>query len=203
MIKLGRFFIGITLIILVVTSCKYEKLLKSSDYKYKYQRSLEYYYDGKYTKAQGLFEQLRPIFRATKQADTLYFYNAYASYFNEDYILGAHYFDEFYKIFGNSKFAEEAEFMSAYCNYKLSGKPTLVQNETYLAITSLGMYITRHPESDKVQECHELIKEMKNKLVEKSYISAKLYYSMDQYKPAVIALNNSLADFPNTKYTII
>ena len=171
MIKLGRFFIGITLIISVVTSCKYEKLLKSSDYKYKYQRSLEYYYEGKYTKAQGLFEQLRPIFRATKEADTLYFYNAYASYFNEDYILGAHYFDEFYKIFGNSKFAEEAEFMSAYCNYKLSGKPTLDQNETYQAINSLGMYVTRHPGSDKVQECHDLINEMKDKLVEKSYIN--------------------------------
>ena len=41
---------------------------------------------------------------------------------------------------------------------------------------------------------------MQDKLVEKSYLSAKLYYDMKQYKAAVVALNNSLKEYANTKY---
>ena len=37
-------------------------------------------------------------------------------------------------------------------------------------------------------------------LVEKSYLSARLYYDMNQYKAAVVALNNSLKEYANTKY---
>ena len=45
-----------------------------------------------------------------------------------------------------------------------------------------------------------MIKELQEKLVEKSYISAKLYYDMKEYKAAVVALNNSLKEYANTKY---
>jgi outer membrane protein assembly factor BamD len=45
-----------------------------------------------------------------------------------------------------------------------------------------------------------MIKELQDKLVEKSYMSARLYYDMKQYKAAVVALNNSLKEFANTKY---
>ena len=41
---------------------------------------------------------------------------------------------------------------------------------------------------------------MQEVLVEKSYLSAKLYYDMKQYKAAVVALNNSLKEYANTKY---
>jgi outer membrane protein assembly factor BamD len=41
---------------------------------------------------------------------------------------------------------------------------------------------------------------MEDKLVRKSYISAKLYYDMKQYRAAVVALNNSLNDYPDTRF---
>lgn len=41
---------------------------------------------------------------------------------------------------------------------------------------------------------------MEDKLVEKSYLSAKLYYDMTEYKAAVLALNNSLKEYPETKF---
>ena len=48
--------------------------------------------------------------------------------------------------------------------------------------------MNRFPESPKVEESKKLIKELKEVLVEKSYLSAKLYYDMKQYKAAVVAL---------------
>jgi len=188
------------LMILGVSSCKYEKLLKSTDYKDKYHKAMAYYNEGDYMHASGLFDQLRPILRATKYADSLFFYNAYCSYNTKDYILAAHYFEEFYKTFGNSPFATEAEYMSAYCKYKMSPRISLEQSATYNAINSFGLFITRHPDNEKTYECNNLIIELKNKLSEKSFENAKLYYNMGKYKSAIIALNNSIEDFPDTKF---
>lgn len=188
------------LLLTIVSSCKYEKLLKSRDYSLKYQKALEYYTEEDYVRAEGLFEQLKPILRGTKQADTVYFYAAYSSYYQKSYLLASHYFDEFRKIYGNSKFAEEAEFMNAYCTYLMSPRPSLDQAYSYQAISLFGLYISRYPNSERKGECVKYIEELRNKLVEKSYQSAKLYYNLGDYKAAIIALNNSLDDFPETKY---
>jgi TolA-binding protein len=54
--------------------------------------------------------------------------------------------------------------------------------------------------SPKVQESRTLILEMNEKLVNKSYISARLYYDLSDYKASIIALRNSLNEYPDTKY---
>ena len=200
MFKKMKRLLPFILLLVIVSSCKYEKLLKSRDYKLKYHKALEYYADEDYMRAEGLFEQLKPILRGTKQADTVFLYTAYCSYHQKSYMLAAHYFDEFRKTYGNSKFAEEAEYMNAYCTYLMSPRPSLDQSYSYQAISLFGLYISRHPNSERNDECIQYIEELKNKLVEKSYQSAKLYYNLGDYKAAIIALNNSLDDFPETKY---
>ena len=188
------------LLVIIVSSCKYEKLLKSRDYRLKYNKALEYYAEEDYVRAEGLFDLLKPILKGTRQADTVFFYSAYSSYNQNHYLLAAHYFDEFRKIFGNSPYAEEASYMHAYCTYKLSPRPSLDQSYSYQAISNLTLYLSRYPNSDKKAECSRIIEELRNKLVEKSFQSAKLYYDLSYYKPAIIALNNSLDEFPETKY---
>ncbi len=186
--------------VVVLSACKYEKLLKSHDYKLKYNKALEYYEDEEYARAQGLFEQLRPLFKATRQADTVFFYNAYCSFYMKDYMLAGHYFEEFYKTFGNSKFAEEAEFMTAYSKFKLSPRYTLDQAYTYEAINGFLLYMTRHPNSERIGQCNELISEMRQKLSKKSFYNAQLYYKLGDYKAAIVALENVIVEYPNTEY---
>lgn len=195
-----RYIIPFILLLVIVSSCKYEKLLKSRDYKLKYKKALEYYEEEDYMRAEGLFEQLKPILKGTKQADTVFFFAAYCSYHQGSYLLASHYFDEFRKTFGNSKFAEEAEFMNAYCTYKLSPRPSLDQEYSYRAISLFGIYMSRYPNSGRTDECIGYIQELRNKLVQKSYQSAKLYYDLGDYKAAIVALNNSLDEFPETEY---
>jgi outer membrane protein assembly factor BamD len=60
--------------------------------------------------------------------------------------------------------------------------------------------MARFPGSSRIGEVTALIKEMEEKLVDKSYRSARLYYDMKQYKSAIIALNNSLKEYSDTKY---
>jgi len=186
---------------LVLVSCKgYEKLLKSSDYQLKYDKAFEYFEAGDFVRSATLFEQIATVYRGTLKADTIQYYRAKAYYGQKDYTMAGYYYDELTKTFPKSPFAEDSEFMSAFCSYKLSPRPELDQASTYSSINAFTLFIINYPKSTKVQEARGLIFEMSEKLVNKSYIGAKLYYDLGDYKASIIALRNSLNEYPDTKY---
>ncbi len=193
--------ISVIVTLLFFVSCsEYEKLLKSDDFQKKLEVAMEYFEDEDYVRSATLIEQILPVYRGTQRAAELSFTLAYCYYHRGDFILAAHYFDNFVRDFPNSEHVEEAAFMRAYCNYRLSPRPTLDQTTTYRAIDQFTLFITRYPQSDKVDEARSLIDEMRNKLLEKSFQSARLYYDMDDYQAAIIAFRNSLIDFPETRH---
>ena len=191
----------LVVVLIAVASCSgYEKLLKSNDYKLKYKKAFEYYNDEDFVKAQTLLEQLVPIYGGTKQADSVNFFHAMCYYNMQDYLLAGHYFKTFASTFGNSEFAEEAEFLSAYCLFKNSPRPSLDQTSTYEAIQAFQMFLINYPITEKKELCLKYMTELRDKLVEKSFISARLYFDLSNYKASIIALNNSLNEYPDTKF---
>jgi len=197
-----KFRLYIVLIVLVlVSSCgEYEKLLKSTDFDLKKVKAKEYYDEGQYVKVTELLSQILPRFRATEEAEELNWMNAQSYYGMKDYFMAGSYFKSFVDQFPFGKHAEEANFMAAMCDYKIATRPELDQENTRNAIEGFNIFINRFPGSPKVEESRTLVKELEEKLVEKSYLSAKLYYDMKQYKASVVALNNSLKEYSDTKY---
>jgi outer membrane protein assembly factor BamD len=197
-----RFRLNIVLLILVLlSSCgEYEKLLKSTDYDLKKNKAKEYYDKGEYVKTTELLTQILPRFRATEEAEELNWINCQSYYGMKDYFMAGSYFKSFIDQFPFGKHAEEAHFMSALCDYNISARPELDQDNTRNAIEGFHIFLNKYPNSSKAEECRTMIKDLEDKLVEKSYLSAKLYYDMNQYKAAVVALNNSLKEYANTKY---
>jgi outer membrane protein assembly factor BamD len=197
-----KFRIYIVLIILVLVSAcgEYNKILKSSDFDLKKKKAKEYYDDTQYVKATELLAQILPQYRATDEAEELNWMNAYSYYGMTDYFMASSYFKTFIEQYPFGKHAEEANFLSAYCDYNNAARPELDQESTRSAIEGFNIFITRFPLSSKVAEARKLIKELEEKLVEKSYLSAKLYYDMKQYKAAAVALSNSMKEYSDTKY---
>ena len=179
---------------------EYEKLLKSRDFQMKYEKAVEYYEDGEYARAGTLFDQVANIFRGTTKADTVKYYQAKAYYGQRDYMMAGYYFSELSQTYASSVFMEEADFMVGYCFYMRSPRPELDQETTYQAITYMQMFMAKHPTSDRIGEAQEIITEMSDKLVEKSFISARLYFDLGYYKSAILALRNSLIDYPDTRF---
>lgn len=192
-------FIALTFLFLVGCG-EYEQLLKSKDYVLKYDKALEYYEAKEYVRAATLLDQVVNIYRGTLKADTVKYYQAMSYYGQRDYILAGHYFNELSITYENSAFLQESQFMEAYCYYKLSPRPELDQEATFNAINALQIFITKYPDSERVDECNALILELSEKLVEKSFKSARLYYDLGYYKSAIVALRNSLEKYPDTKY---
>jgi outer membrane protein assembly factor BamD len=123
------------------------------------------------------------------------------SYFKQrDYLTASHYFSDHYKNQRQSPFAEECEYFTGYCYYMQSPRAELDQGNSFAAIEQFQMFLMRHPDSKHTNEAEQCLGEMKDKLVDKSYLTARLYYNLGQYKASIIALNNSLDDYPETKY---
>lgn len=185
----------------ILSGCgEYEKLLKSRDFQKKYDMGVKYYEDGEYARAGTLFDQTANIFRGTTKADTVKYYQAKSYYGQKDYMMAGYYFSELTATYAGSVYLEESDFMVGYCFYKQSPRAELDQQTTYKAITAMQMFMVKHPTSERVTESREIILEMTDKLVEKSYISAKLYYDLGYYKSAIMALRNSLIQYPETRY---
>jgi outer membrane protein assembly factor BamD len=189
------------IVALLVASCgEYEKLLKSSDYELKKERAIEYYEEGKFVKATELLAQVLPRYRASDDAEQLNWLNARAHFEMGDYIMAGTYFTNFTVLYPYSRFAEEAQYMAAYSDYMMSPRPELDQEFTMKAIDGFQLFKRRYPMSQRTDDADKMIREMEEKLVEKSYLSARLYYDMKQYRAATVALNNSLNEYPETKY---
>ena len=198
----GKFkIIAILLVAAVISSCHYNKMLKSNDLEAKQAYAIKLYNKKKYYKALPLFEELITMFRGTKKSEMTYFYYAYTNYYLEDYETAAYDFGNFANSFPTSQYAEECAFMHAYCYYLDSPDYALDQTNTTKALNELQLFIDGYPESKRIEECNKLIDKLRYKLETKDYENAKLYYHMQEYKASYTAFRNLLKDYPASVYT--
>lgn len=185
--------------IVILSSCNkqsYQKIVKSNDNDLKYQKATELFEAEKYSKALQLYEQLVPRERGRTRGEEVYFKFAVCNFEINDLILAGFHFREFSNTYPKSEFAEEALFRSAYCYYLEAPNWSLDQEITDEAIGEFALFISRFPESPKIDSCNTLIDELRGSLQTKSYKNAILYYNIGYLRAAYIALENSLEDFP-------
>jgi outer membrane protein assembly factor BamD len=195
-----RLYIVPILLVLVSSCGEYDKLLKSTDADLKKEKAKEYYADGQYVKSSELLSQILPRFRATEEAEELNWMHVLSYYGMKDYFTASAYFKSFIDQFPFGKHAEEAHYLVAMSDYKISPRTELDQDNTKKALEEFTIFVSRYSNSPKVEECNKMITELQDKLVEKSHNNALLYYNMREYKAAVVAINNSLKQYSNSKY---
>jgi|ERR1035437_6167758 outer membrane protein assembly factor BamD len=194
-------FLYVGILIITLTACNgYEKILKSTDIKLKYKKAFEYYNKEDYTRASALLEDISTAYQGSTKADSVYFFLAKSNYNLGFYEAAGVYYDMVYEKLPYSPFAQESEYMSAYCLYLVSPRPSLDQSNSTKAIEQFQAYLRKYPSGNYAAKSNELITELRDKLVDKSFYGAKLYYDLGMYKSSIVALRNSLEEFPNTKH---
>lgn len=196
---------ALCLITLVFVGCKskFEKLRNSNNITVKYQEAVKLYEKGKYAKARILFDDLASKYRGRAEAEDLFYLLANTHYKLRDYTAARYDFKNFANTYPNSDRAEECRFMAAYCYYLESPRSNLDQENTRKAIDELQLFVNYYPQSARAEEAGKLIQDLREKLEKKAFDNAKLYYNMglaDDYRAAVIALENVLREYPDTKY---
>ena len=176
-----------------------DQAMKSADKKLILQVADEKFAQKKWKDALALYERLPNLVAGTDDAPHVLFNSAYANYYDQQYRLAGHQFKNFSVTFPQDSRAEEAAYMSALCYYEGSQDYNLDQSNTELAINELQNFLSGYPNSERAKNINNLIEELSYKLEFKAYENAKQYYKMEEYKAAIIALENVLNDYPATK----
>jgi outer membrane protein assembly factor BamD len=194
-----RILLFATLVIFASSCSHFAKVQKSNDYDYKLKMADKYYEEKKYNFAQQLYQELFPIFKGSPKFEDLFYKYAYCSYNLKDWLQAESLFKQFTEVFPTSPKAEEMEYMRAYTYYKQSPKAELDQTNTLKAIGLMQTFINTHPNSKRLQEAGTIIDNLRDKLEQKDYLSAELYYNRELYKAAAIAYTSLLNSFPDTR----
>lgn len=194
-------FLLMAAVALAAVSCDpVRKLAKSKSMADKDSAAAYYFSHKKYDQAVYLYEELMPMVRGTPRAQEIYYNYAYSRYKLGELVSGAFYFDDFAHQYPGSPKAEEALYQGAYAYYLLSDPYYLDQNYTYKAIERLQLFLSRFPYSPHKDDCARYISELRETLARKSFEQANLYYKITYYKAAVQAFQNTIREFPDSKY---
>lgn len=186
------------------SSCgEYNKLLKSTDYEYKYEAAKGYFAKGQYNRAATLLNELIAILKGTGNAEESLYMLGMSYYNMKDYQTAAQTFKQYYNVYPRGTFTELARFHAGKALYLDTPEPRLDQSATYEAIQQLQMFLEYFPQSSKKEEAQNMVFDLQDKLVMKEYLSAKLYYNLgnylgNNYQASVITAQNALKDYPYT-----
>lgn len=203
--KKGGSNILILLVALCACSCSgYNKIVKESDYNAKYNLAKMLYVEGKYTNCSTILEECVVMMRATVKADEIVYLLASCYYNMSDYLSASQYYRNCYRTYPNSKYAEMSRYYAGRSLFLDTPDPRLDPTSTYEAIEELQLFIENYPRSTYKERAEEMIYTMYDRLVEKEYKTATLYYNMgnylgNNYQASIIVAQNAMRDYPYSK----
>ncbi len=192
----------IVLLALIQVSCasEYEKVMRSHDVDLKYKAAHNYFNKGKYKKAADIFDNLNLLVQGLPQEDTVSFYHGLSNFKYGDYETAEAALAKFIEVYPRSVFNTEAKYLRIQCLYDETLRYELDQTPTRKAMMVISEFMYENPESEYYPVCKTMMDDLMERLERKSYESAKLYYTMEDYKAARYAFKNVLKDNADNRY---
>ncbi len=167
--------------------------------KNKYVAAEELFKKQKYGRAQDKLEEILSLCAGTGYMEQSQFLLA-ESYFNlEEWIEARGEYGSFVMNFPGSPFIETAEFRKAISSFNIEFKVARDESNTTIAMRDFERYLSNYPDSplrDSVNYYYGLLVE---RMAEKEFQTARLYYRMDKYQAAVIYLKEFLDTYKVSK----
>ena len=191
---------------LFFVSCgEYQQILKLKDPDIKYQKALMYFEDEQYVKAQTLLDEVTSYYRGTDRSQDVLAYLSRSYMGQKNYSAAAEYYQAYIRNYPKGRYIIEARFQIGHCYYLNSPDARLDQADTKKAIEYFTQFIELYPESPDAEQAYKAMGELYDKLAEKEYLSAKMYYNLgtylgNNYLSSEIVAKNALKNYPTNKY---
>ena len=194
-----------------LTGCgEYNAVQKYGDTEYKYEYAKACYTRGRFTRA---YETLTGIVTAMKGSglgeESLYLMGL-SAYHSGDLTAAAETFRKYYQSYPRGTYVEDAHFYCGRALFDAVPSPKLDQTTTKQAIAELQRFLDAYPYTRLKDQTQEMIQQLQDHLVEKEYLSAKLYYDLgnyilnslsggSNYEACIVTSENALRDYPFAK----
>lgn len=181
------------------------RIIKSGDARLMFDEAYKYYKKEKrdsWTKAYQLFDAVQHYFTGTQTEDSVMFFRARCKFKERDYEAATTLLDEYRHKYGggNSPFIEDAEGMHALCYYYMSPEPRHDQTITSQAIITITEFMSRYPQSTRLEDFRNIVTELTQRLHDKAFINAYTYYKIGRHKSAIVAFRNALKTYPESSH---
>ena len=209
--SMRKFFPIIIVSAMLLTGCanEFNQVYKTSDYSYKYEYAKECFMKGKYTRAVTLLQDLVTLQKGTDNAQESLYMLAMAQYLGKDYESAAATFKKYYSSYPKGVYAELAQYYIGQSLYMSTPEPRLDQSQTVAAISAFQDYLDLFPDAKYKETAQNRLFALQDKLVQKEFYSAQLYYDLGQYfgnctnggnnyEACIITAQNALKDYPYT-----
>ena len=203
-----RYSLILLLIIPFLTGCgDYNSVIKSSDFEYKYEAAKGYYTEGHYRKAADVLGQILAVLKGTQYGDECLFLLGMSNYRAGDYEAASSFFKKYYQSYSKGKYVELSRYYCAMSYYNSVVDTRLDQSSTMEALTEFSNFLEYYPNTNLRAQTQEMIFNLQDKLVEKEFLTAKLYYDLGSYRlncifggsnyeACIITAQNALKDYP-------
>lgn len=207
-----KIIIALSVLALVFTSCgNYSNVLRADDYDYRYEAAKEYYAAGEFSHCYQVLEDMILLLKATDKGEESLYMLAMCYYNLKYYESASDYFERYYQSYPKGTYTELSRFYAGLSAYKQSPDSRLDQSSTYTALNCLNEYLQYYPNSPRREEVTDMIYQLQERLAQKEYESARLYYNLGNYTgncifggnnfdACIITAENTLKQYPYTRF---
>ena len=208
MCKRSHSILSVLSALLLLTACsEYTNVLKTGDYEYRYEAAKALYVEGHYRQAAEIFSMLLAPLKGTVYGEECLYMLGETNLRAKDYEAAAMYFKKYYQAYPKGHYMELARYYTGYALYMQTPDLRLDQSSTMEAINEFQNFIDYCPGTSLMPQAQEIIYALQDKLVEKEYLSAKLYYDLgdyflnclqggSNYEACVVTAQNAIKDYP-------
>jgi outer membrane protein assembly factor BamD len=189
---------------------EFNNIYKSTDTAYKYECAKQYFAMGKFNQASLLLQDVVLAQKGRSTAEESLYMLAMAEYNNRDYEAASQTFKKYFSSYPKGKYAEQAAFYIGQSLFESVPEPRLDQTPTVGAITAYQNFMDFFPDSKLREVAQKRLFLLQDNLVQKEYLSAKLYYNLggyfgnindgteSNYEACIITAQNALKTYPYT-----
>lgn len=187
---------------------EFNKVYKSRDTAYKYEYAKQCFAKGKFQQAATLLQEVVTVQKGRTNAQESLYMLAMAQYCNQDYDAASATFKKYYTTYPKGDYAEQASYYIGQSLFESVPEPRLDQSPTYGAITAYQNFMDAYPDSPLRADAQRKLFKLQDNLVQKEYLSAKLYYNLggyfgninsnteSNYEACIITAQNALKRYP-------
>ena len=191
-------------------SNEFNNIYRSTDIAYKYECAKEYFAKGKFNQASILLQDVVTSQKGRSAAQESLYMLALSEYNNRDYEAASQTFKKYFSSYPKGDYAEQAAFYIGQSLFESVPEPRLDQTPTVGAITAYQNFIDYFPDSQLRETAQKRLFLLQDNLVQKEYLSAKLYYNLggyfgnindgteSNYEACIITAQNALKSYPYT-----